>query len=212
MIVFDWDGTLSDSTSLIVRSIQHAFAGAGLPVPPDEEAAHVIGYNLREALEYLAPGANPDHVSHALEAYKDYFLAHADEVVLFDGVREALSHFREEGYWLAVATGKSRRGLDRVMAEADLTHFFDFTRCGDECFSKPHPQMLEQLMEWTGVEARRTIMVGDTTHDLNMALNAKADALGVTYGAHPVEALHQCKPLAVLDRFTEVDAWLRANG
>lgn len=212
LLVFDWDGTLADSTGLITQSIQQAFAEAGLSVPSREAASYVIGYGLNEAMQYLAPEASGAEVARVVEAYKIHYLARDGEILLFEGVAEALARYKAAGYALAVATGKSRRGLDRVLEQTGLGVYFDTTRCADECHSKPHPQMLEQIVEHLAVPVARTVMIGDTTHDLQMAINAGTAGLGVSYGAHPRENLAELAPLGLFDSFGELDNWLIQYG
>lgn len=212
LLVFDWDGTLADSTGLITQSIQQAFAEAGLRVPSREAASYVIGYGLNEAMQYLAPEASGAEVARVVEAYKTHYLARDGEILLFEGVAEALACYKAAGYALAVATGKSRCGLDRVLEQTGLGVYFDTTRCADECHSKPHPQMLEQIVEHLAVPAARTVMIGDTTHDLQMAINAGTAGLGVSYGAHPRENLAELAPLGLFDSFGELDNWLIQYG
>lgn len=212
LLVFDWDGTLADSTALIVQAIQAAFVEAGLPAPDRRAASFVIGYALPDAMRHLAPAASAADLDRVIDGYRAHYLARDGEIALFEGVAAALARYKEAGYWLAVATGKSRRGLDRALQAAGFAGLFDITRCADECHSKPHPQMLHEIGDYLGVAATRTVMVGDTTHDLQMAGNAGAAALGVGYGAHDRAALEALSPLAVFDSFPELDAWLSANG
>lgn len=211
-LVFDWDGTLANSTALIVHAIQHAFAEVGLAAPSDEEANFVIGYGLNDAMRHLAPHVQLEQVHGIVDAYKHYYLARENEIVLFDGVVDTLARYKQEGYLLAVATGKSRKGLDRALQQTGLDVIFDVTRCADECHSKPHPQMLLEILDYFGLPATHGVMVGDTTHDLNMAENAKMAGIGVSYGAHPRHELAALAPLAICDSFMEFDAWVQAYG
>ncbi|GGP17523.1 HAD-IA family hydrolase [Silvimonas iriomotensis] len=208
LLVFDWDGTLMDSTGTITRAIQRAFADAGLPVPEQEKAAYVIGYGLKEAMQYLAPEADDAAVARIVEAYKHHYLAEDGQLVLFDGVTEALPKFREAGYMLAVATGKSRVGLNRALGTTGLGDLFEVTRTADEAFSKPHPAMLEYILDYTGVVPKRAIMIGDTTHDLQIGLNAGTATLSLGCGAHPSAALQALNPLAHFDRFADLATWI----
>jgi phosphoglycolate phosphatase len=212
LIVFDWDGTLADSTGLITNSIREAFAELGLAVPTREDASFVIGLGLMQAMQYLAPNATPKQIEDITEAYKHHYLKHDGDILLFDGVVSTLPRLKDDGYLLAVATGKSRKGLDRALAHTGLGHYFDYSRCADECHSKPHPQMLEEITDRLGVEANRAVMIGDTTHDLQMALNAGTAALGVAYGAHPRNELAGLNPLAIFDTFNEFDSWMVHHG
>lgn len=208
LIVFDWDGTLMDSTALIVDSIQAACADLGVAVPSREKAAHVIGLSLLGAVREVAPDLDDDAIQALALRYRHHYLARDHETVLFEGARELLAHLREAGYTLAIATGKARAGLDRVLASCDLAPLFHATRCADESFSKPHPGMLLELMDRLVTEPDRTLMVGDTTHDLLMARNAGVAAVAVTCGAHPEAVLRAEAPAAVLPTVAGLGAWL----
>jgi len=208
LIVFDWDGTLMDSTAAIARSIQLACADLGLPVPEDERARHVIGLGMDAALAYAVPTLKPEQMPQMLARCRVHFLAHERLPTLFPGVQDMLSALRQAGWMLAVATGKSRAGLDRSLVETGLAPFFAATRCADETRAKPDPAMLFELVDNLRVEVRRTLMVGDTTHDLQMATDAGAEALAVSYGAHPAAGLQRLNPLACLHSVTELHEWL----
>jgi phosphoglycolate phosphatase len=211
LIVFDWDGTVMDSTAVIATSIQSACRDLGLTVPTDEAARHVIGMGLVQALQHAVPDA-PEHLYQPLaDRYRHYFLAQDQSIPLFTGAAETIAELHEAGYSLAVATGKSRKGLDRVMDSSGLREYFHASRTADETFSKPHPAMLLEIMDELGMEPERVLMVGDTTHDLQMAINAGVDAVGMTYGAHPKDQLRELQPLALLDDFHELRTWLKAN-
>lgn len=211
LIVFDWDGTLMDSTALIVAAIQAACRDMGVPEPDRERASYVIGLSLAGAMAAVAPELDQANQTRLAERYRYHFLARDHELMLFDGARSLLDELREQGYLLAVATGKARNGLKRVLASSGLDAIFHATRCADESFSKPHPAMLLELMEELDVVPERTVMVGDTTHDLLMARNAGVGALAMTYGAHPVEELQAEAPLAILHSVAELRAWLAQN-
>lgn len=211
LIVFDWDGTLMDSTTVIATSIQSACRDLGLPVPSDEAARHVIGMGLVQALQYAVPDA-PAHLYEPLaDRYRHYFLAQDESIPLYAGAAETVMELHEAGYVLAVATGKSNKGLERALDSSGLRRYFQATRTADQAFSKPHPAMLLELIDELAVDAGRVLMVGDTTHDLQMAINAGVDAVGLTHGAHPAEQLRALQPLALLDDFHELRAWLKAN-
>lgn len=212
LIVFDWDGTLMDSTALIVESIQAACADIGVAIPPRERAAHVIGLSLLGAVQEVAPDLDEAGCQRLAERYRYHYLARDHETVLFDGARELLESLRAQDYQLAIATGKARRGLDRVLAKSGLEPLFHASRCADESFSKPHPGMLLELMDELFVEPTRTLMIGDTTHDLLMAKNAGVPAVAMTYGAHPVEGLATEQPLALLDSMHALRGWLACHG
>lgn len=207
-LVFDWDGTLFDSTASIVAALQHAFQEMGLAIPPREACLHVIGLGLTDAMRYLNPDLDVADYPRLIEYYRRYYLGRDHEIVLFDGVVEALQRYREAGYFLAVATGKSRNGLDRALDVSGLRALFDITRCADETFSKPHPEMLLQIMDVLGVNAAEVLMVGDTSHDMELARNAGVAAAAVSYGAHPRTVLESFSPLLVADSFKEFDSWL----
>ncbi|TAM52924.1 MAG: HAD family hydrolase [Paraburkholderia sp.] len=211
LIVFDWDGTLMDSTAHIARSIQAACRDLGLPVPADEAARFVIGLGLRDALQIAAPSLDPTEYPRLAERYRYHYLIKDAHTELFAGVRELLGELSSLGYLLAVATGKSRVGLNRALAEAQLTSVFDGTRCADETFSKPHPAMLQELTRELGQDLARTVMIGDTTHDLQMATNAGVAGIAVTYGAHPADALAKLEPRFVADDVAALGDWLREH-
>jgi phosphoglycolate phosphatase len=210
LIVFDWDGTLMDSTAVIAGSIQAACRDLGLTVPDDEAARHVIGLGLSQALRHAVPDAPESLYEPLVERYRHHFLAQDRAIPLFAGARETLAELHEAGYWLAVATGKSRMGLDRALESTGLKQYFHATRTADQTFSKPHPAMLLELMEELAVSAERALMIGDTTHDMQMAQNAQVDAVAVGYGAHPPEQLQELNPLALVKSFAELRAWLKA--
>lgn len=211
LIVFDWDGTLMDSTPTIAKCIQLASKDLGLPVPDDSAASHVIGLGLKDALSYAVPTLDPADYPRLAERYRYHFLTRDAELVLFPGVREMLEALHAEHYFLGVATGKTRVGLQRAMAATGLTTLFDATRCADETFSKPHPAMLQELTRELGQDLRRTVMIGDTTHDLMMANNAGAAGIAVEFGAHPVHQLQACKPIFSARSIPELHTWLLEN-
>lgn len=208
LIVFDWDGTLMDSTATIASSIQRACADLGLPVPSNQRARHVIGLGLADALAYAVPGLPEELVPRMVERYRHHYLTRDAGLVLFDGVRETIVALKDRGRFVAIATGKSRVGLDRALDSCGLRPLFDATRCADECRSKPDPQMLYELGDELGVRCDRMLMIGDTTHDLLMAVNAGAHALAVSYGAHLHDALDGQGALAVLGSPAQLHAWL----
>jgi len=210
LIVFDWDGTVMDSTAVIATSIQSACRDLDLPVPSDEDARHVIGMGLVEALRHAVPTAPEDMYEPLADRYRHYFLEQDQTIPLFSGARETIAELHEAGHALAVATGKSRKGLDRVMDSSGLRAYFHASRTADET-SKPHPAMLLELMDELGMQPEQVLMIGDTTHDLQMAINAGVDVVGVSYGAHPEEQLRALNPLALLGDFHELRAWLKAN-
>ena len=212
LIVFDWDGTLMDSAAGIVTCIQEASREMGLPIPPHERARHVIGLGLQDSLRIAVPElAESDYAAFA-DLYRKHFLAQEVGMALFPGVNELLRDLREAGYLLAVATGKSRRGLDRALAACKLQSFFISSRCADETNPKPHPAMLNELMDELSHKPQELLMIGDTSHDLDMASSAGVDAVAVTYGAHAEDVLRARSPKGLVTSIPELDAWLTANG
>lgn len=212
LIAFDWDGTLADSTALIAEAIQRACGDMGLTVPDLATARHVIGLGLHDSIRYVAPDLPATEYERFADRYRHYYLAGDGEIPLFEGVREMLAELEARGFLLAVATGKTRKGLARAMAQHAIAHHFVASRCADEGFPKPHPDMLLTLMDSVGVLPGETLMIGDTTHDLQLARAAGAQALAVTYGAHDTAGLAALAPLAVLASLPELRAWLAANG
>jgi phosphoglycolate phosphatase len=216
LIVFDWDGTLFDSTALITRSIQLACADLGVDVPSDTQASYVIGMGLVEALQHAAPGLPRERYGELALRYRHHYFQSQHELSLFDGALALLHGLKARNHILAVATGKSRRGLDEALTTAagdlPLGALFDATRTADETQSKPHPRMLLELMAELGTAPERTLMIGDTTHDLQLALNAGTASLGVSYGAHEPEGFEAFGPLAVLHSVAELAAWLHDHG
>ena len=208
LVVFDWDGTLFDSTSLIVRCLQAACRDCGVTVPSDETAAYIIGLGLEEAMRHAVPGLAPERYPELGRRYRHHYFARQHELVLFDGVLPMLHALRERNHWVAVATGKSRRGLDEALEHAQLKGVFDATRTADETASKPHPRMLQELMREFGCEPGRTLMIGDTTHDLQLAANAGTASVGVSYGAHDHGAFADFRPLFVAHSARELHDWL----
>jgi phosphoglycolate phosphatase len=212
LIAFDWDGTLFDSTALIVRCIQEACRDVGVAAPSDADAAYVIGLGLHDALRHAAPGLAPERYPELGRRYRHHYLAKQHELMLFDGTLAMLQALKLRHHWLAVATGKSRRGLDEALATAQLQGLFDASRTADETAPKPDPAMLEELMREFGCEPERTLMVGDTTHDLQMARNAGVACVGVSFGAHDHEAFAEFAPLTVAHSTRELHGWLVEHG
>jgi phosphoglycolate phosphatase len=211
LIVFDWDGTLFDSTALIVRCIQAACADVGVAVPSARDAAYVIGLGLTDALARAAPGLPVERYPELATRYRHHYFAEQHEVTLFDGTVELLHALKARNHWLGVATGKSRSGLDAALQSVQLQGLFDGTRTADETASKPHPQMLLELMREFGAEPARTLMIGDTTHDLQMARNAGTAGVGVSFGAHDHEAFAEFEPRFVAHSTAELQRWLEAH-
>jgi phosphoglycolate phosphatase len=211
LLVFDWDGTLLDSTGAIVAAVQAACRDLDIPEPSGEHVSQVIGLGLADALRHSAPDLSEDRLPQMLERYRYHYLSRDKELSLFDGASELVAELHSAGFMLAVATGKSRLGLNRALEYSGLGPYFPVSRCADECFSKPHPQMLLELMDAYSVETEKVLMIGDTTHDLQMAINAGVSGLAVAYGAHSAEALDSLQPLARLNTLGELTLWLREN-
>ena len=211
LIVFDWDGTLFDSTMLIVRCIQAACRDIGVPVPSDASAAYVIGLGLHDALQHVVPGLPAERYPELGQRYRQHYLASQHELVLFPGTLPMLQALKEEKHLLAVATGKNRRGLDDALLHSQLHGMFDSTRTADETRSKPDPLMLLQLMDELQTPPERTLMIGDTTHDLLLAQNAGTPRVAVSYGAHEREVFAAHEPLFVAHSTAELHAWLVDN-
>jgi phosphoglycolate phosphatase len=211
LLVFDWDGTLMDSAAAITSSLRSACADLELPVPSEERARYVIGLGLTDALKYLLPDFPATGYPALLERYRHHFQRQDRETILFDGAPQMLQVLNDAGFMLAVATGKSRRGLDRALEVTGLQKLFHATRCGDEGFTKPHPDMLLWLLDELNVHRERALMIGDTSHDMAMAQSAEVPRLGVAYGAHPRENLLKHEPLACLDTFPELSTWLTSH-
>jgi phosphoglycolate phosphatase len=211
LVVFDWDGTLMDSTAIIVASLQAACADVGLPVPSDERSHHIIGLGLYDAMAHVLPGVSPDVYPQVVERYGHHFRTREPQSPLFAGAELMLQELHGAGHRLAIATGKSRRGLDRALEKTGLGPLFHATRCGEESASKPAPGMLLDLMRMIDTTSDKTVMIGDTTHDLQMAANAGVSGIAVTYGAHPRDQLLALQPLACMDQPQDLWQWLRQN-
>lgn len=208
LIVFDWDGTLFDSTALIARCIQAACGDVGVAVPSDRDASYVIGMGLVEALTHAAPDLPRERYKELADRYRHHYFAKQHQIVMFDGTLPMLQALKSRHHWLGVATGKSRRGLDEALRTVELQGMFDATRTADETRSKPHPQMLQELMAAFGVAPGRTLMIGDTTHDLQLAANAGTASIGVSYGAHAHEAFEDFDTRFVAHSTAELHDWL----
>jgi phosphoglycolate phosphatase len=212
LIAFDWDGTLFDSTAIITRCIQMAVRDVGGTVPSDKDASYVIGMALMQALAHAAPDVPKDRYPELGARYRYHYMAHQNDISLFDGVLPLLAVLKTRQHLLAVATGKSRHGLDEALQAVELKGVFDGSRTADETAGKPHPLMLQELMAEFGVDPDRTLMIGDTTHDLQMALNAGCASVGVSYGAHEPAAFEALQPRFVAHSVRELHDWLVAHG
>jgi len=211
LIAFDWDGTLFDSTAIIVRCIQQSVIDVGGAKPTDKAAAYVIGMGLMQALAHAAPDVPPEKYPQLGARYRHHYMSHQNDLSLFPGVLPLLDELKARQHWLAVATGKSRRGLDDVLRAVQLQGVFNGSRTADETAGKPHPLMLQELMREFGTDPERTLMIGDTTHDLQMAVNAGCPAVGVSYGAHEPGEFHSLDPLYVAHSVADLREWLLAN-
>lgn len=212
LIVFDWDGTLIDSAETIVECIRQAARDLGLRVPEPARARHVIGLGLHDSLRLAVPDLPAERTMEFVECYRREFLAREDDMRLFPGVVALLEALRARGHRLAVATGKSRRGLERALDATGLRKFFVASRCADESTPKPHPAMLRELMQALATAPEGSLMVGDTSHDLQMASAAGVDAVAVCYGAHGEDGLRALQPLACVASVAELGQWLATNG
>ncbi len=211
LIAFDWDGTLCDSTAIIVRCIQAAVCDVGGAMPSDEAASYVIGMGLMQALAHAAPDVPRERYAELGNRYRYHYLQHQNDLSLFAGVMPLLGALRDRGHLLTVATGKSRRGLNEALHTAQLRGMFDGSRTADETAGKPHPLMLHELMAEFDVAPERVLMIGDTTHDLQMAQAAGCASVGVGYGAHPTDDFARYAPLFVADSVADLHAWLESN-
>jgi phosphoglycolate phosphatase len=209
LLIFDWDGTLADSEQRIVDSVRRALNEQGLPDRSAAQIRDVIGLGMQECLEALFPDVAPERLAGFVNAYRKYFAVQNDTpVTLFPRVKEVLHRLHSRGYVIAIATGKSRRGLDRELRESGLDAFVQVSRCADESPSKPHPQMLEDILELAVMPSRRAVMVGDTTYDMQMARDADVDRVGVSYGAHEATRLLEFGPLEIVDSLHHFEQWL----
>ncbi len=208
LIVFDWDGTLMDSETQIVHSMFGAIRDMQLESRTADECRNIIGLGLKEAIDSLYPGRDEHFNRQFVDSYRHHWFSQANNSELFPGARETLLLLREAGFELAVATGKGRLGLEKVLRHTELESIFAVTRCADETRSKPHPQMLEEILQETGIGAEHTLMVGDTEYDMNMAGQAGVHAVAVSYGVHERERLMGHQPLVCLDSISELVDWL----
>ena len=210
-VIFDWDGTLADSTAVIKRALQRSAEDLDYPIPTDAQASFIIGMGLRPALEHAIPTLREEDLTRLTDRFRHHFIVGENEIVLFDGVPEMLAALKARGHSLAVATGKSRKGLDRAFDTLGLREYFVASRCADEGFSKPNPGMLHALFDMTGMNAADAVMIGDTTHDLQLAENAGTAAIGVTYGAHERALLTAHQPLTLVDSVSALRHFLETS-
>lgn len=210
-IVFDWDGTLMDSEAQIVSCLHAAIADLQLEPMDDDTVKNVIGLGLKEAIDTLVPGRDERFHQAFVGFYREHWFR-SDASSLFEGVRETLEALKQRKLMLGVATGKARRGLEKALGETGLSNYFDATRCADEAPSKPHPQMLLELMESLDVTPEQTVMVGDTEYDMEMATNAGAAKIAVSTGVHSEKRLQRHAPLVCLNRLVDMPVWLENAG
>ncbi len=209
LVIFDWDGTLMDSVAKIVRCFMAAMADANIRPPEESDIRNIIGLGLAEAMAVLLPNSSDQEKSKVIDLYREHFLIHDEtEMPFFEGVETGLSQLQDSGYQLAVATGKNRVGLDRLLNLHDFEKYFTATRCSDETSSKPNPQMLNEILASTNVRPDRAIMVGDTTYDMEMAQNADVARIAVSYGVHECPRLLAYQPRDCLKTFPDVLKWL----
>lgn len=209
LLIFDWDGTISDSLQHIIKSVRYAIDKLGLPERGDEAIRNIIGLGLEEAWQHLFPGIDAGQQKSMAGHYREYYLSVSRAgISLFPEAEQTIKLLHTRGHDLAVATGKSRRGLDRALEECGLHRYFHYSRCADETFSKPHPQMLQDIMQVFNVDADRVLMIGDSEHDLQMAANAGVASAAVTYGAQDKEYLLKFRPVTCFNSIRELPAWL----
>jgi len=212
LIIFDWDGTLMDSETQIVHAMNGAISDMGLEKRSTDQCRNIIGLGLKEAVDALYPGRDEVFQQQFVERYRHHWFSIAHTSELFPGASETLQLLKESGFMLAIATGKGRAGLDKVLANTGLEDIFSATRCSDETQSKPHPQMLLEILQELDTEPRHALMVGDTEYDLLMAINAGVNRVAVSYGVHERERLMQHQPLVCLDNISELVDWLAEEG
>ncbi|MGH1461729.1 MAG: HAD-IA family hydrolase [Neptuniibacter sp.] len=213
LLIFDWDGTIIDSASRIISSMQAAARDCSFAIPSDEKVRNIIGLGLPEALEILVPDIDEKGIELMRSSYGHYYLGEdSTPAPLFMGAQHSLESMHKRDMRMAVATGKSRRGLSRAFAETGLGYLFETSRCADETTSKPHPHMLEEILEETGVDPDEAVMIGDTEYDLEMGKRAGMDVIAVSYGAHHVDRLKGYNPVLEVDHFPEIEHWLNEQG
>lgn len=209
LLVFDWDGTLMDSELRIVNCMRAVIEELNAPSRSDEEIRNVIGLGLIQAIETLFPDEERVLIDSIARNYRYRYLeSDGTPSPLFPGARQVLESLRDQGFLLAVATGKARVGLDRMLRMSDLVGLFHISRCADETLSKPHSQMLQEIIQELGVGAHETLMIGDTEYDMQMSLNAGTRALAVAYGVHALSRLLEQHPLGHIDAIEELPSWL----
>lgn len=209
LIIFDWDGTLMDSSAYITSCMQVAISECNGELRSDAQVRDIIGLSLAEAIQVLYPDADDFFIQQVVTAFRiQFMLPDREPSALFEGAQEMLETLVQQGYDLAIATGKSRQGLDKVLSETGLSDYFPITRCADEAFSKPHPKMLEEVLVDHNLNVERALMIGDTEYDIQMANNAKMDSLAVSFGVHDLPRLLRANPLGYVDALIEIPSWL----
>jgi phosphoglycolate phosphatase len=212
LVIFDWDGTLADSMAQIVSCMRQTFEALGLPRPDEMLIRHTVGLSLEAVASRLAPQVDRLMIGQIADTYRRLALTNRNHSAqLFDGVKSGLSSLREQGFYLAVATGMGRRGLDAALNNSELSDLFDITRCADETCSKPDPMMLDEILTDLNLRAENAIMIGDTSYDIEMANNIGMDSIAVTYGMHEEVHLHPCKPRYLINHFSEIEPLIGDN-
>lgn len=209
LVIFDWDGTVVDSTQTIAHAICEACRDVDLPVPSLERASYVIGLGLQDALAHIAPGLHPDKQAQLTDRFRFHYLSRDQYLRPFPGMTDLFDHLNDLGVPMAVATGKSRVGLERAFDATDTRHYFQASRCADETEPKPAPAMVFEICEWLLIDPERALVIGDTTHDMFMARSAGAQAVAVTYGAHDLEELKRAEPLHFAHSVQELHDWIK---
>tara|TARA_B100000035_G_scaffold233403_1_gene201630 strand:+ start:6879 stop:7541 length:663 start_codon:yes stop_codon:yes gene_type:complete len=212
LIIFDWDGTIANSAGIIVESIKQVCALKQISTPTDQKISSIIGLGLSEGFRKIFPDMNSSEQEDTEQLYREEYLKRVDHICLFDGIEIGIKGLALKGYYLAVATGKSRRGLNNALNRSKLNEFFKITKTMDECFSKPHPQMINEILDTFMVEPSRALMIGDSSYDLEMAKNAMIDSVGVSYGAQVESQLIEYNPLVIVDNPYDLFTWLNKNG
>ena len=212
LLIFDWDGTIANSAGIIVESIKQVCAFKQISKPTDQKISSIIGLGLSEGFRKIFPHMNSAEQKETEQLYREEYLKRVDDICLFDGVEIGIKGLAAQGYYLAVATGKSRRGLNNALKKSNLDEFFKITKTMDECFSKPHPQMVNEILDAFMVDPSRTLMIGDSSYDLEMAKNAMIDSVGVSYGAQVESQLAEHNPKIIVDNSYDLFAWLNKNG
>ena len=209
LIIFDWDGTIIDSQAHILHSMKNALEDEDLSIPSDDAIRHIIGLSLYKAIETLVPELNAEAVNRVAENYRRHFFAEAhSSSELFNGAEDVIRDLHASGYYLAVATGKGRNGLDIALNKTGLEHYFHITRCADETRSKPDPMMLDEILTDLELSAEQAIMVGDTSYDVEMAQNIKMDSIAVTYGMHDKQHLKNYAPTHFIDSIDQISQFV----